>query len=149
MGITVLFERVLDLTPWAAGPGAAQWRALPNAAFMDSLAGSPAYTPEQKGSMRRSNTSAPRLRRTNCSTDSSKPAQVQGKILLALTCTHDISARARCLHSVAKPPPCSSNQAPKFTSLIIRARRQTFSADAWPSLAGAWRTRGSPTLSTP
>ncbi len=44
---------------------------LPKAAFMDSLAGLPAYTPLQKGSMSRSNTSAPRLRRTYCSTLSS------------------------------------------------------------------------------
>eukprot|EP00955_Chlamydomonas_euryale_P113862 366239-Chlamydomonas_euryale.AAC.14 len=43
----------------------------PKAAFMESLEGSPAYTPEQKGSMRRSKTSAPRLRRINCSTLSS------------------------------------------------------------------------------
>mmetsp|Transcript_3878 Transcript_3878/g.7568 ORF Transcript_3878/g.7568 Transcript_3878/m.7568 type:complete len:223 (+) Transcript_3878:545-1213(+) len=43
----------------------------PNAAFMDSCAGSPAYTPEQKGSMSRSNTSPPKLRRMNCSTLSS------------------------------------------------------------------------------
>ncbi len=47
---------------------------LLKAACMDSLDGSPAYTPEQKGSMRRSKTSAPRLRRMNCSTDSSLSA---------------------------------------------------------------------------
>lgn len=44
---------------------------LPKAAAMDSLEGSPAYTPEQKGSTKRSKTSLPRLRRTNCSTVSS------------------------------------------------------------------------------
>ena len=45
---------------------------LPKAAFMESLEGSPAYTPEQKGSMRRSNTSSPRFLLTYCSTDSSR-----------------------------------------------------------------------------
>lgn len=44
---------------------------LLNAAFMLSFAGLPAYTPEQKGSMSLSNTSAPRLRLINCSTLSS------------------------------------------------------------------------------
>ena len=48
---------------------------LPKAAFIDSFAGSPAYTPEQNGSMSLSKASLPRFRLTNCSTVSSKPGE--------------------------------------------------------------------------
>mmetsp|Transcript_13135 Transcript_13135/g.39740 ORF Transcript_13135/g.39740 Transcript_13135/m.39740 type:complete len:221 (+) Transcript_13135:3908-4570(+) len=44
---------------------------LPKAAFMDRLAALPAYTPEQNGSIRRSNTSVPRFLLTYSSTLSS------------------------------------------------------------------------------
>mmetsp|Transcript_23311 Transcript_23311/g.69238 ORF Transcript_23311/g.69238 Transcript_23311/m.69238 type:complete len:203 (-) Transcript_23311:294-902(-) len=57
--------------PTRLPPSASSDQMRPKAAFMESLEGSPAYTPEQKGSMRRSKTSAPRLRRINCSTLSS------------------------------------------------------------------------------
>ena len=47
------------------------------------MAGSPAYTPEQKGSMRRSNASTPRLRETNSLTDSSLPSGAGGRMPMA------------------------------------------------------------------
>uniref|UniRef100_A0A7C9AZJ3 Uncharacterized protein n=1 Tax=Opuntia streptacantha TaxID=393608 RepID=A0A7C9AZJ3_OPUST len=64
---------VLKVPPMMLPPFCSKVHTFPNAAFILNFAGSPAYTPEQKGSIKRSNTSSPRLRRTNSSTDSSRP----------------------------------------------------------------------------
>mmetsp|Transcript_12294 Transcript_12294/g.40891 ORF Transcript_12294/g.40891 Transcript_12294/m.40891 type:complete len:222 (-) Transcript_12294:52-717(-) len=55
---------------------------LPVAASAESIAGSPAYTPLQNGSMRRSNASLPRFLDTNSFTDSSRPG-AGGRIPIA------------------------------------------------------------------